>query len=94
VGVVHDNGDLYPVGDVRRQDATVRGVRDVREVLRTTGRFGTDTGNYRQMIKVARQRPDRIWAVVGAAGILREAALEPSVLSAGRRERRRASGTA
>src|SRR3977135_1211923 len=43
--------------------------RDVREVLRATGRFGTDTGNYRQMIKVARQWPDRIWAVEGAAGI-------------------------
>jgi transposase len=79
--------------DPHKRSVTIE-ARDVREVLRATGRFGTDTGNYRQMIKVARQRPDRIWAVVGAAGILREAALEPSVLSAGRRERRRASGTA
>jgi transposase len=54
--------------DPHKRSVTIE-ARDVREVLRATGRFGTDTGNYRQMIKVARQWPDRIWAVEGAAGI-------------------------
>jgi transposase len=44
-------------------------VRDVREVLRATARFGTDTGNYRAMLRVARQWPERVWAVEGANGI-------------------------
>src|SRR5437016_185866 len=44
-------------------------VRDVREVLRATGRFGTDTGNARAMLRVARQWPERVWAVEGANGI-------------------------
>ena len=44
-------------------------VRDVREVLRATGRFGTDTANYRAMLRVARQWPERVWAVEGANGI-------------------------
>jgi len=38
-------------------------------VLRATGRFGTDTGNYRQLLKVAHQWPERVWAVEGANGI-------------------------
>ena len=54
--------------DPHKRSVTIE-ARDVREVLRATGRFGTDTGNYRQMVKVARQWPDRIWAVEGAAGI-------------------------
>jgi hypothetical protein len=37
-------------------------------VLRATGRLGADTVNYRAMLKVARQWPDRVWAVEGAAG--------------------------
>jgi hypothetical protein len=43
--------------------------RDTREVLRATGRFGTDTGSYRGMLKVAHQWPDRVWAVEGANGV-------------------------
>ena len=43
--------------------------RDNREILRATGRFGTDTRSYRQLLKVARQWPQRIWAVEGANGI-------------------------
>jgi transposase len=43
--------------------------RDAREILRATGRFGTDTRSYRQLLDVARQWPQRIWAVEGANGI-------------------------
>jgi transposase len=43
--------------------------RDNREILRATGRCGTDTRSYRQLLKVARQWPQRIWAVEGANGI-------------------------
>ena len=43
--------------------------RDSREILRATGRFGTDTRSYRQLLEVARQWPERIWAVEGANGI-------------------------
>jgi transposase len=43
--------------------------RDTREILRATGRFGTDTRSYHQLLKVARQWPQRIWAVEGANGI-------------------------
>ena len=43
--------------------------RDTREILRATGRFGTDTRSYRQLLKVARQWPQRVWAVEGANGI-------------------------
>jgi transposase len=43
--------------------------RDSREVLRATGGFGTDARSYHQLLKVARQWPERIWAVAGAGGI-------------------------
>ena len=43
--------------------------RDTREILRVTGRFGMDTRSYHQLLKVARQWPQRIWAVEGANGI-------------------------
>jgi transposase len=43
--------------------------RDRREVLRATGRFGTDTAGYRQLLGAARQWPARVWAVEGANGI-------------------------
>lgn len=43
--------------------------RDNREILRATGRFGTDTRSYHQLLKVARQWPERTWAVEGANGI-------------------------
>jgi hypothetical protein len=45
------------------------GTRDTREILRATGRFGTDTRSYHQLLKVARQWPQRIWAAGGANGI-------------------------
>jgi transposase len=43
--------------------------RDNREILRATGRFGTDARSYHQLLKVARQWPERVWAVEGANGI-------------------------
>jgi transposase len=43
--------------------------RDTREILRATGRFGTDARGYRQLLAYARQWPERIWAVEGANGI-------------------------
>src|SRR6266571_5934687 len=43
--------------------------RDSQEILRATGRFGTDTQGYRQLLRAARQWPQRVWAVEGANGI-------------------------
>jgi transposase len=43
--------------------------RDSREILRATGRFGTDARGYRLLVKYARQWPGRVWAVEGANGI-------------------------
>ena len=43
--------------------------RDTREMLRATGRFGTDARGYRLLIAYARQWPERVWAVEGANGI-------------------------
>ena len=43
--------------------------RDNREILRAAGRFGTDARSYRQLLKFARQWPERVWAVEGANGI-------------------------
>ena len=43
-------------------------VRDEREVLLATGRFGADTDGYRAMLRYCRQRPRRMWAVEGANG--------------------------
>jgi transposase len=43
--------------------------RDNREILRATGGFGTDARSHRQLLQLARQWPERIWAVEGANGI-------------------------
>ena len=43
-------------------------VRDEREVLFATGRFGTDTGGYEAMVRYCRRWPRRAWAVEGANG--------------------------
>jgi transposase len=48
--------------------------RDSQEILRATGRFGTDTAGYRQLRQAARQWPARVWAVEGANGIGRPVA--------------------
>ena len=48
--------------------------RDKREVLRATGRIGTDNRSYRQLLQVAHQWPKRVWAVEGENGIGRPVA--------------------
>jgi transposase len=57
--------------------------RDTREILRATGRFGTDARSYRQLPAYARQWPERIWAVEGANGIGRP--LAQRLLASGER---------
>ena len=54
--------------DPRKLSVTIE-ARDNREILRAMGRFGTDTRSYHQLLGVARQWPQRIWAVEGANGI-------------------------
>jgi transposase len=54
--------------------------RDTREILRATGRFGTDAPGYRQLLAYARQWPERVWAVEGANGIGRPLASGERVL--------------
>ena len=48
--------------------------RDDREILRATGQVGTDARSCRQLLRVARRWPERVWAVEGANGIGRPAA--------------------
>jgi transposase len=57
--------------------------RDTREILRATGQFGSDTRSYHQLLGVARQWPQRIWAVEGANGIGRP--LAQRLLASGER---------
>src|ERR1035438_9613526 len=57
--------------------------RDNREILRATGQFATDGRSYRQLPGVARQWPERIWAVEGANGIGRP--LTQRLLASGER---------
>src|SRR5918995_1312425 len=42
--------------------------RDTREVLRVVGTLPTARDGYRALLRVARQWPDRIWAIEGANG--------------------------
>ena len=57
--------------------------RDSREILRATGRFGTDVRGYRLLLAYARQWPERVWAVEGANGIGRP--LAQRLLASGER---------
>lgn len=57
--------------------------RDAREILRAKGRFGTDARSYRQLLRYARQWPERVWAVEGANGIGRP--LAQRLLASGER---------
>jgi hypothetical protein len=44
--------------------------RDGREALLATGRFGTDSREYRAMLGYARRHwPERVWAIEGTNGI-------------------------
>jgi transposase len=57
--------------------------RDNREILRATGQFRTDARSYHQLLEVARQWPERVWAVEGANGIGRP--LTQRLLASGER---------
>jgi transposase len=54
--------------DPHKASVTIE-VRDAREVLPATGRFGTDKAGYRRLLAYVRQWPERIWAVEGANGV-------------------------
>lgn len=68
--------------DPRKLSVTIE-ARDSREILRATGRFGTDARSYRQLLAYARQWPERVWAVYGANGIGRP--LAQRLLASGER---------
>jgi transposase len=53
--------------DPHKRSATIE-VRDEREILLATGRFGMDRTGYRQLLTYVRQWPARMWAVEGANG--------------------------
>jgi transposase len=59
--------------DPHKRSVTIE-ARDTREVLRATGTFGSDTGSYRGMLRLARQWPQRVWAIEGANGVGRPVA--------------------
>ena len=61
--------DRVIIGAVPHKLSVTIEARDNREILRATGRFGTDARSHRQLLQVARQWPERIWAVEGANGI-------------------------
>jgi hypothetical protein len=54
--------------DPHKRSATIE-VRDEREILLATGRFGMDKTGYRQLLGYVRQWPTRTWAVEGANGV-------------------------
>lgn len=68
--------------DPHKQSVTIE-ARDDREILRATGQFRTDGRSYQQLLKLARQWPERIWAVEGANGIGRP--LTQRLLASGER---------
>ena len=53
--------------DPHKASVTIE-ARDSREILRATGRFGTGTRSYRQLLEIARQWPERIWAAEERTG--------------------------
>jgi transposase len=53
--------------DPHKASSTIE-VVDWREKALAKGRYGTDNAGYQQMVTVARQWPDRTWAVEGANG--------------------------
>ena len=44
------------------------------EAIHGGGRFGTDRAGYTEMLRYAKQWPDRVWAIEGCAGIGRHIA--------------------
>jgi len=53
--------------DPHKRSVTIE-ARDTREVLRGTGRFPTSTPGLRAMLRLAKQWPQRVWAIEGANG--------------------------
>jgi transposase len=54
--------------DPHKRSVTIE-ARDSREVLRATGRFPTSTPGFRAMLRLAKQWPDRVWAIEGTNGV-------------------------
>ncbi len=75
--------DRVVIGAVPHKLSVTIEARDNREILRATGRFATDGRSYRQLLQVARQWPERIWAAEGANGIGRP--LAERLLASGER---------
>jgi transposase len=59
--------------DPHKSSATIEVVDERARVL-ATGRYGTDTAGYAQMLAAGRRFPDRVWAVEGCNGIGRHIA--------------------
>ncbi len=59
--------------DPHKRSATIE-VRDERERVLATGRFGTDRDGYRQLLAAGRKWPHRLWAVEGCQGVGRHLA--------------------
>jgi hypothetical protein len=75
--------DTVVIGaDPHKLSVTIE-ARDNREILRATGQFGTGARSCRQLLEVARQWPERVWAVEGANGIGRP--LTQRLLASGER---------
>jgi transposase len=68
--------------DPHKRSVTIE-ARDTREILRAVGTFPTSSAGYPAILKVARQWPDRVWAVEGANGVGR--ALTARLLASGER---------
>ena len=59
--------------DPHKRSATIE-IIDTHEHILGAGRFPTDQAGYQQMLAVAREHPDRVWAIEGCAGIGRHLA--------------------
>jgi transposase len=59
--------------DPHKRSARIE-VLDEREKVLEVGRFGTDTGGYRDLLAAGRRWPDRVWAVEGCSGVGRHLA--------------------
>ena len=75
--------DRVIIGAVPHKLSVTIKARDNREILRAVGQFATGRRSYRQLLEVARQWPERIWAVEGANGIGRP--LTQRLLASGER---------
>jgi len=63
-----DMGGVVIGVDPHKASATIE-VVDEREIVRATGRFGTDSSGYRQLLGYVRQWLERVWPVPGDAPV-------------------------